>query len=88
MHGTVCKHVHQVSMLLAESDNTKVELSFNPLPVNNMPDNVNEVEMLVKEMNQSTTQSSFAALQVKVKSKLLQLITNVEKCTNKEALQE
>ena len=88
MHGTVCKHVHQVSMLLAESDHTKFESSFNPSPVNNMPDNANEVEMLVKEMNQNTTQSSVAALQVKVKSKLLQLITNVENCTNKEALQE
>ena len=88
MHGTVCKHVYQVSMLLAESDNTKVESSFNPWPVNDMPDNANEVEMLVKQMNQSTTQSSFAALQVKVKSKLLQLITDVENCTNKEALQE
>jgi len=40
-------------MLLAESDNTKVESSFNPSPVNNMPDSAHEVEMLVIVKNSS-----------------------------------
>ena len=61
-------------MLIAQVDNTKVESSFPSTPVNHedVQDNSNEVEMLVREIKQSTKQSSIAALKVQMKTKLLQ----------------
>ena len=52
-------------------------------------DYAREVKELVSEIKRySTAQCDATALQVKVKGKLLQLLNEVEHCTNKEALLE
>lgn len=95
MHGTICKHIHKVSMNLAE---TTGNINYGPSALYTSEnqghdlhesDYASEVKELVSEIKCcSTAQCDVAALQVKIKGKLLQLLNEVEHCTNKEALLE
>lgn len=93
LRGTVCKHVHQVSMLMAKMENKTGdhEVSFPSLIKDEdlQADNSNELSVLVEEIKQSTTTHSCkAVLKSRLKTKLLQLINDVEHCSDYQALCE
>ena len=93
MHGTICKHIHLVSMARAEVGNSHLESSAFPTSISELqdlpdPDYSNEVKELVSEIKSSTMPCNVGDVKARVKGKMLQLLTEVEHCTHKEALLE
>lgn len=89
MRGTVCKHIHLVSMLTNNNNCLLTPTSSTTPDSGEVDSRTEELQLLVSQIKKnSTPQPRTDELKMQVKAKLLQLLTDVDNCTNSEALQE
>ena len=89
MRSTICKHIHQVSLMVSDIDNcnSKADLPFpSTTTVEDVDNNSDQLEELVEEIKRSSPKCTMPSLKMNVKAKLLALITVVDQCDDEDAL--